>query len=389
MSPKLRKSVINTIIAIFYLVVAILVIPYEGQNLAYSMFYQSSRAVDTERNLLANSQRVSEAERTLEELQHEGRDYLYLSTPSTKSPEFCFVIVSVSRLAPVHYLTQVVASLLPQIAHSDSVFAVLNAEGPTHVEAVNLSSLIPVLSLARWGKSLSKYANEKEDYTNALDWCLSKHPKFSVVFQDDALPPPDFLGRLRFILKYRAPTDVTKWALLKLYYPEKWEGWANERRIITELIITSIVGGVLFTAVTYLIQLAISRSCTSISETFNAANVIARFLLSFCLTLYMLLSLGRPHWLALRKVSVHLSSVVTSPGCCTPAVVYPLDHISDIVEHLRDAKTSVSVPIDLELDAFAKKEGLENLLVVPNLVRHIGFVSSLGKGWHNPREFRI
>lgn len=396
MSSKLRtvsncfvRTKITAVIFLIYLLVALFVVPYEGQKLAYSSFYQSSPALDRERNLQDNSKRIHKAENTLRLLKRNSKHYLNLSTPSTTQPEFCFVVVSVSRPVAMYYLTQVVASLLPQVAESDSVFTVFNAEGPTHREAVNLSNVVPVVTRVKEKTTLSKFVQEKQDYMHALEWCRATNAKFSVILQDDALPPSDFLHRLRFVVRHRAPWDETKWAFLKLYYPEKWEGWGKEPRIILELIATAIFCGVMMTTLTYVFQLVISRSLPSTCEAFSTVGILLRFLLSFALALYMLLTLGRPHWLALRNLSPHLSSVVDAPGCCIPAVVYPQGHLSDIIRHLGASSSSAGMPVDLQLDKFAKEKGLRGLLVVPNLVKHIGFVSSLGKGWKNPREFRI
>ena len=403
MSNYLIRTRIISIIFFLYLVVAVLVVPYEGEKLAYSVFYQSSPVTDRDRNLLENAARVREAELTLRELRQGGKKFLHLSTPASPRPEFCFAIVSVSRPASVHYLTQVVGRLLPQIIGSGAVFAVFNAEGPTHKEAMNLSSFVPVVTQEGGGeggggggkspanirRSFNKFAKEKRDYTNALEWCQKKQTEFSVIMQDDALPPTDFLQRLRFVLEHRAPRDHGSWAFLKLYYPEKWEGWGNEWWIVLELVASSVAIGVVFTVFTYIFQVVIARSLPSASEAFSPTSVLLRLVLSFCLAIYMLLTLGRPHWLALRGLTPHLSSVVSAPGCCIPAVVYPQEHLPDIIQYLRTSRSPGGLAVDLELDNFADQKGLERLLVVPNLVRHIGFVSTLGKGWKNPREFRI
>lgn len=389
MTNYLLRTKFILIIFIVYLGIAVFIVPYEGQNLAYSSFYHSTPNADLMKNLVENAQRIVDAKRTLNDLKHSGRLHQHLSKIRIKDTEFCFVIVSVSR--PVHtlFLTQVVASLLSQITDADSMFTVYNAEGPSHHEAMNLSTIIPVVTKGESSAAVSKFAKEKQDYVRALEWCHMKRAKFSVILQDDALPPSDFVKRLKFILQYRVPQDSTKWAFLKLYYPEKWEGWGNEWRIVFELILTSMLGGITLTLLTYTFQVVTLRSLPNSSEVFSVCNFAMRFLLSFILTLYTLFTLGRPHWLALRSLSFHLSSIVPAPGCCIPAVVYPQTHLPGLIEHLVHAECSVKFPLDLAVDKFATDKGLEGLLVVPNLVKHIGFVSSLGKGWKNPREFRI
>lgn len=347
-------------------------------SLPFSVYYHSELKFDQQRVHEENRRLANEAERTLREFTQEKLD---LINRTVKDPEFCFVIPSVSRPGKVRYLTQVVAALLPQITDSD-VFMVLNAEGPEHTEAKNLSSTVHVEIVTN--KRVNIYMKEKEDYIYGLEWCLKNGAKFSVILEDDVLPPSDFVHRLKFVLQFRMPSDRKKWAFLKLYYPEKWEGWSNEPRIVLELIATAFFGGTILTSSVYVFQLVLVRTLPNKVELFIVG------LLSSAFMLYALFTLGRPHWLSLRKWSPHLSSVVSSPGCCTPAVVYPQAHLSDLIEYLRNAESTYDFAKDLVLDKFAGERGLAHLLVVPNMVKHIGFVSSLGRSdMKRPQDFRL
>lgn len=363
-----------------YLVVAVFVIPYVGHGLPYSIFYDYDLKRDHNKILLDNMQRIKNAIRTLDHLDC-GRKCLNQSNQATVTPEFCFVIISVSRPAETKFLTQVVAALLPQLPHSGSVFTVYNAEGPTHKEAMKLSAIVPVDSYMG-NVSPSKYSKEKSDYVHALEWCHNKSARFSVILEDDALPQQDFIPRLRLILDYRMSKNSIKWMFLKLYYPEKWQGWAKERT--AELILCSIAGGFILTLLVHGLQFLIHKTLAV------DYGILVQFLFSSILITYMLVGLGRPHWIALRGVSPYLSSVVYAPGCCTPAVLYPHTHLTDLIRYLKMVNCSNSFPVDLAMDEYADKRGLHRLLAVPNLVKHIGFVSSLpGKGWKNPKEFRL
>ena len=360
--------------------VAVFIVPFIGQHLAFSVFYRSRTDEDRNKNLADNSERLVAAERTLSNFKH-SLDKNNQPSEHTLLPEFCFVIVSVSRPAKVHFLTQVVAALLPQLTESESVFTVYNAEGSSHLEAMDLANTVPVMNKEGEKQFDNHFNKEKEDYVYALEWCRKKRARYTVILEDDALPPTDFMSRLRFVLKNRISLHKRNWAFLKLYYPEKWQGWSNER--VLELILTSIVVGVVLTVFTCGMELVIVRHCLS------SRNVTIKFLLSFILALYMLLTLGRPHWLALRKITPHLSFVVSAPGCCTPAVLYPQNHLTNIIDYLHQTECTPKFPLDLALDKYAGDKKLNKYLVVPNLVKHIGFVSTLGKSWKNPREFRF
>lgn len=374
----------NIFLFLLYLIVAVFIVPYVGQRLPYSIFYQSTSQRDHIKLLLDNDLRIKSAIRTLNHLNCRRECWKQINEAST-TPEYCFVIISVSRPAETKFLTQVVAALLPHIPQVESMFTVYNAEGPTHEEAMNLSAVVPVDSyMGKANDPPNKYSKEKNDYVHALEWCNNRNARFSVILEDDALPLPDFMQRLQLVLDYRMSKNSINWVFLKLYYPEKWEGWANEKNIITELIVSSMTGGLVLTLLVQCLQVVITRRVAI------DYGIIFWFLLSSGLIAYMLLCLGRPHWLALRGISPKLSSVVYAPGCCTPAVLYQRAHLSDLIQYLKKVSCLLGFPVDLALDKFADDRDLQRLLVVPNLVKHIGFISSLpGKGWKNPKEFRL
>ena len=375
----------NVFLFTVYLVIAVLVIPYVGQGLHYSVFYHPNAEYDHIHLLLDNAVQVKDAVRTLNNLDC-TRDCLNKKNQAKAIPEYCFVIITVSRPVQTNFLTRVVAALLPQLPPNGFVFTVFNAEGPTHEEAMNLSSQIPVYTYAGddGESSPNSYSKEKNDYVLALEWCHKRKARFSVILQDDALPRQDFMQRLQLIMNYRMSKSNSEWIFLKLYYPEKWQGWGNEKNIVIELIVCAILGGFILTLILCCLQSLITQTL-KVDHHF-----IIQFLLSSVFIAYILLALGRPHWIALRYHSTHLSSVVYAPECCIPAVLYPQTHLGGLIQYLKESKCSRYFPVDLAMDKFADKQGLLKQLAIPNLVEHIGFISSLpGKGWKNTREFML
>ena len=372
----------STVLFLLYAVVAVVVVPHIGQDLPYSVFYSSTLQRDHDRLLADNAIRIEHAQSILNHSDCNG-DCWRQSNEVNGEPEFCFVILSVRRPVQTKFLTQVVAGLLPQLPRERSVFTVYNAEGPTHQEAINLTFVVPVHSSKKKRGILSLHAQQLEDYIDALEWCHSKKARFSVILEDDGLPLHDFIQRLQLILDYRMSKTSRHWMFLKLYYPEKWQGWSNEREILAELILLSILGGMVLVFGVYSIEVL-----ASLSPAASYCETIIRFLLSALLVGYTLFCIGRPHWIALRQFSPHLTSVVSAPGCCIPAVLFPKTHLNDVIQSLKATKCTVSYHIDSALDDIAAKKGLQGYLAIPNLVTHIGFVSSLGKGWKSPKEFQ-
>ncbi len=368
------------VVVLTYAIIAVLVVPYIGKDLPYSKFYQSTPERDKQRNLEDNFVRLQEANIVL------SNPFSIFKDPSVL-PEFCFIVVSISRPANMEFLTQVVAGLVTQLAGTNSVFALYNAEGSTHLEALKLSSTISVISNPKQSATVDKFSKEKEDLVFALQWCYKKKARYTVIFEDDALPLPYFMTRLQFILKQRMPHYKQDWAFLKLFYPPKWQGWSNELHIIKELILTSLIGSFVLTSVAYFVQIVCKNRHTNYPK---KCDLILLVTLSFIFSMYTLWTLGRPHWLVLLgNISFHFNFIVPAPGCCTPAVLYPQEHISNLINYLNSVTCSLSFPVDIALDTFVMKQGLKQLMVVPDLIKHIGFVSSLGKGWKDPIEFRF
>ena len=378
----IRRKVV--LVLIIYVTIGLSIVPLICHRLPYSWYYSADSNQDYKIILAENNKRVEAANALLSSLNHTVV-YNNVSHPKrAQAPDFCFVINTVSRPVATSCLTQVVSVLLPQILKDErTVLALNNAEGSTHKEAVNLSRIVPVISNKKDRNVLrSNYDKARQDYVFALRWCSRRKPMFTVIFEDDALPSADFLSRLRFILKRRMDADEKDWAILKLFYPEKYQGWGNEFHLITELLGLSFAGGLVLTMLVYCGEILVGGS--------KQISWLLLFISSILFTVYILLSMGRPHWIALRKVNVHLSSVVSAPGCCILATLYPYSHLDGLIEYLEGVQCNQLFPIDLAIDKFADDRGLQKLLVIPNLVKHIGFVSSLpGKGWKNSKEFRV
>lgn len=379
----------NILILALYIVIGVLVMPHLCGNLSLSFYYNPPRDI-YDRILAANEER---AEAASELLSNNNFSNLFVRLDQ-KSPEFCIVIVSIKRPKPTRYLTQVVARLVPQISNDQTVtFTVFNADGANHSEAVNLARTIPVVSNPDTTKDKDydkqrrdfNYDKQRRDFIFCFKWCLQRKAAFTVVLEDDALPPQDFMKRLRFVLDYRMPKRSKVWAFLKLFYPEKFQGWAQDSNIVAELVGCSLFGGILLTALS-----ACVFSTSYAPRLSRHLSITFRLAMSITFVVYMLVSFGRPHWIELRKVDMHLSSVVQAPGCCTPAVLYASTHLRELVDYLSSIQCSPANPVDIAVDTFVAERGLQEWLVVPNMVTHIGLVSSFPrKAWKAHREFGL
>ena len=107
--------------AVVYVSVAALLVPYFSLTLPYSPVYRVPADLQ-KRALEVNGRRASEADAYLrsnaewiaEELYRRLR--LYSNSQSTSQPDFCFVVVTAKRqVEGLFYLTQILAKLVPQV----------------------------------------------------------------------------------------------------------------------------------------------------------------------------------------------------------------------------------------------------------------------------------
>lgn len=62
-------------------------------------------------------------------------------------------------------------------------------------------------------------------------------------------------------------------------------------------------------------------------------------------------------------------------GCCTQALIYPRHHVSDLAHTLLEREAGQT---DLEVDKWADELGLARYALSPQVVQHVGLVSTRG-----------
>lgn len=366
----------------------LLVLPSVCKNLGFSVYFMPSEAdkvaIDHE-----NEIRVLKAKQNLLDIasgfpnKNTGAEWR-----QGFPVDFAIVVVSVRRLSNPHYLLQTAARLMAEVQRDEgkSEIVIFNAdENPMlNDDAQFLSRFITVANRSSLAKTDDIFEKEKLDYVGALNAGLRLRSRYVLVVQDDALATSEILWKLRYILKWKMPqfkSDSNNWAFLKLYYPEKWQGFGNPE--IPELLLIGILGAFCFaTFRRKLFGTTIRRKLSAkIWWLWSGAGM-----LYFVLAAY---SIGRAHWIEMRKVFPLFYGVGNAPGCCIPAVLFPTARGRELVEFLSRTNCQEDYPIDFAFDDFAKSKGLTGLLVSPNLFSHIGFHSSLHSQDKDPREFKL
>lgn len=379
-----------------------LILPSVCKDLGFSVYFVPSEAdkilIDHE-----NEMRVLKAEQKLRHLESSfdnGAENpgaakpmrLHLFGIRRRDPlEFAIVVVSVRRRSNPRYLLQAAVRLMTAVQRDrgKSKIVIYNADAVPEFnsDAKFLSQFLTVANRSPLTAAKSAgdiFEKEKLDYMGALELGLELRPRYVLVVQDDALATREILRKLRYVLKWKMPwkwprSDSKSWTFLKLYYPEKWQGFGNPE--IPELLLIGILGAFCFAAFRRKLPRTRKNLDAKILWLWSGAG-----LLYFVLVAY---TVGRAHWIEIRKLHPLFYGVGNAPGCCIPAVLFPARQARDLVKFLNATNCKQDYPIDFAFDDFTKAKGLMGLLVSPNLFSHIGLHSSLHSYDKNPKEFKL
>ena len=261
-----------------------------------------------------------------------------------------------------------------------------------HEEAVKLARYFPHKQRFPAGdttvqSSSERYEKEKEDYVFCLQEALQLRSRYVLLIEDDTLPIPGMLQVIKYSLEHRiehgsitmseAESKGGKWAYLKLYYPERWQGYATETRPLIELTGVALLGGSIFMFLFYFIE----------RHRRPFMVYLVPFALGAAYAVALVYMIGRPHVLQWRHVAVQTHAVVPAPNCCSPAILYPANMARKLANFLQETTCTSRFPIDFAMDRFTRKFKLKRYLVEPNIMKHIGMYSSIKSNRKKPEDF--
>lgn len=320
--------------------------------------------------------------------------------------DLAVAIITVRREKPVGYLIQTAAAL-DDVIKSDHNFRsyafICNVDGDPlmHHDAQYLRRYLPYVDyntespgfkyFMKSGdlknlttSSINKRSKEYKDYITCLNLArYSANASFVLVVEDDSVPYADSFNVIKHMISQRLPQHnngtLVKFAYLKLYYPEKWQGFAKERTSILDLVsFGSVFGSLLF---------ALLYNCFQLHKHRRFYQTCA-FAASILYCLILALMVGRQNINDLRRISGHFYRLQRAPACCTPAMLYQSDVIPQITGYLatKSASKQTNV-IDLILHNFTLIAKMPAFSIEPSLFRHIGMHTSLSKSHKKPQYF--
>ncbi|XP_053405286.1 post-GPI attachment to proteins factor 4-like [Mercenaria mercenaria] len=385
------------------------IMPFLAINLPFSKLYEKyhtqSETLELAKKL--NSVRISKALKYFNESDSK-KSLLFYNKRSEQAPEVVVCIVTVSRNSQHHetgYLLQtssVIDSIIKSDTHfKDTLLFICNVDrNPLgHSDAMFVQRYFPYVQkhgTNSFGRTYyiheftSKNTdpsrkNEFEDYIFCMNVSKSFGSAYVLMLEDDVVPYKNVFDVLHYSVKQhnlqhfdhldKKVVPGREFAFLKLYYPERWQGYANEVDRILELISVGVLGGAVL-----LIVASLCASNSGLTYSFK----LFYFIFGSVLTMMSVLIIGRHNVMALRRISPQLFVFKPTPGCCTPAMFYSSHVLFDLMQYLM---THSDKNKDLAINDFIKLNNIPGYILEPNLFRHVGMYTSLKDAYKSPGEF--
>ncbi len=165
------------------------------------------------------------------------------------------------------------------------------------------------------------------------------------------------------------------WLYLRLFFTEWQLGWDKD---VDSMATNPVLWFVLPTVFSVVLALAFKVRCYHIKRDINHAHctwtwVMLGITIPTILTLIFLI---RPDGFRPTKGVVEMNT----KGCCAQALVYPRNQVPALIDHIREVARG---PTDLVIEKYANKAELARYAIVPQLVQHVGLISTRGmpKKW--------
>lgn len=197
-----------------------------------------------------------------------------------------------------------------------------------------------------------------------------------LVVEDDAYPEPDIFGVLDDVVhsRSRRVAEFRSALFFKLYHPERLLGYLNPEptRILEWILFSAVAASFLRCALGVVVSSVIFRR--------RRAKVhVYQWFFCFLFAMSAFELLDRNAVLQWRRLDPRLYAVVPAPNCCTQLLLFPRRQIPGVVSALSAVSCRSGFAKDAALDDIKRRHRIGAFLIEPNLVKHIGFYSTLRK----------
>lgn len=378
------------------------ILPYLCQDWIHSIyFYGDPSSIERVKTALEiSAKRYSLAKQYLSSAQAPN------SFKRTKSLKLVICIVTTRRSPEkdlgITYLTQVSAAAHTAVTSdnmtstTDIFICNVDNDAHKHTEAILLKKHFTVVA-EYYGKKINEellhnnYEKAKMDYIYCLNEAINRNSSGILMLEDDALLRPDTFKVLKYIintkLKQVLPvrSGTEQGYILKLYHPEKWQGFSSNFVSFAELLSVGVCISALCSAFHWLCQAVLLIHTRHAFV--NCKLPINACIIYFVYGIFVAASTGRPYLLELRRSHEQLYTLKRSFDCCIPAMYYPNHTAILLRDYLSTVTSDADWPVDVAVGSFSTHSGIQGFTVEPNLVTHIGMISSIAQNDKPAAEF--
>lgn len=405
---RARFQLCCSTVAIVYMIQFLLLLPILCYNLPFSSYFLASPISNNETATMLydfNQQRVRRAYSYFKSQTPAGNLRYYDSVENSSEIYLTVAIITVSRAVEKKrqdpgYILQTSAGMdkfakSHEFSHRTFVFVCnVDMNPQEHKEAMFLRKYLPFTeryglssfkledkyqnqhnySIYQTKKIEGKYEKETMDYSYCLKVAKSFDPEYVLMVEDDAIPHND----LAYVLKYtlenhlvdnrRSTSQRKDFAYLKLYYPERWQGYAFDVPMFLELLSIGSVGG----GVTLVVF-----QCLAKRRRDYYSLRLSRFLIWMGFFILTAEFVGRQNVMEVRRLSKYLYKFRQASECCTQAMLYPSAIVDSLTTYLTTLPSFKHT--DLSIYDFTLQTNTPTYQLEPNLFYHVGMQSSLNK----------
>ena len=210
-----------------------------------------------------------------------------------------------------------------------------------------------------------------------LDQCYQNTTApYIAVFEDDIVLADGWLAKTVMALD-EIRQKSAPWLYLRLWWTDLFLGWDKEiDSWYTNPIFDYIVALVVTYSAAFVIQKHLKRARTNIDTT--ALNIFTCVTIPAFITLIFMI--GQNSLFPLSGLER-----MDAKGCCTQALIYPRSQVPALRDMLRGITLDEVDQTDFLIEDYANGLGLARYALAPQLVQHVGLVSSRGTRRRNSK----
>ncbi|PNS14502.1 Bifunctional protein GAL10 [Sphaceloma murrayae] len=217
-----------------------------------------------------------------------------------------------------------------------------------------------------WEEGRNFYAKGVYDYLYTLDMCLKDSAApFIAVFEDDIIFAEGWLYKTLRALSQLGPQQSSSWLYLRLFYTETSLGWDETTDFVYRNMHLTFAAAMALTASILLLARKYSHHARGLLDPATIAACTLVTVPAFTALFFMV---GKYNVMPLRG-----PTLMNKHGCCTQALVFPRYQVESLVHFLRDRGSGQT---DALIEEYADRARLQRYALAPQVVQHVGLVSS-------------